>query len=302
MGGKVSGRANGGWVYLNGRLVGEQEAVISVFDRGFLYGDGVFETLRAYHGKIFKAREHLSRLFRSAQAIALSISSSPDEILKILFQTLEANQLKDAYLRITVSRGPGEIGLEPGDSSSPTIVVTAKEFFGHPEKLYGEGVAIALVKTRKVPTCSLDPRIKSLNYLTPILAKLEAKALGAYEGILLNQEGYLCEGTVSNLFLVRKGQLLTPAPSCGILEGITRQTVLEQAEKAGIIVKEGKYRLDEILRADECFLTNTTLELMPVVRIVAPKAAQAGQQIGKGLVGPLTRFLHRAYQEEVLRA
>ncbi|HLB03022.1 MAG TPA: aminotransferase class IV [Nitrospiria bacterium] len=297
----MTGKANGGWIHFNGRLIPEREALISVYDRGFLYGDGVFETLRAYDAKVFRSREHVSRLFRSAQAISLSISSSPDEILKILSQTLEANRLRNAYLRITVSRGPGEIGLEPGDSSSPTIVIMAKEFFGHPEKLYREGVGIAVVKARKTPASSLDPKIKSLNYLTPILAKIEARASGVYEGILLNQEGYLCEGTVSNLFLVRKGQLLTPAPSCGILEGITRQAVIELANKAGIIVKEGKYRPDEILRADECFLTNTTMELMPAVRITGVPATQVSQPIGEGRVGPLTRFLHQAYQEEVLR-
>ena len=297
----MTGKANGGWIHFNGRLIPEREALISVYDRGFLYGDGVFETLRAYDAKVFRSREHVSRLFRSAQAISLSISSSPDEILKILSQTLEANRLRNAYLRITVSRGPGEIGLEPGDSSSPTIVIMAKEFSGHPEKLYREGVGIAVVKARKTPASSLDPKIKSLNYLTPILAKIEARASGMYEGILLNQEGYLCEGTVSNLFLVMKGLLLTPAPSCGILEGITRQAVIELANKAGIIVKEGKYRPDEILRADECFLTNTTMELMPAVRITGVPATQVSQPIGEGRVGPLTRFLHQAYQEEVLR-
>ncbi len=297
----VSRKAGEGWVYLNDRLVPEQEAVVSVYDRGFLYGDGVFETLRAYQGKIFKVREHLSRLFQSIKAISLTITTTPDDIQKILTQTLEANRLRDARLRITVSRGPDEIGLEPKTFSSPTIVVIAKAFSGHPEILYEKGVDIAVVKTRKTPATSLDPQIKSLNYLNPLLAKMESQKMGVFEGILLNQEGYLCEGTVSNLFLVKKGHLWTPAPSCGILEGITRQTVLELAQKSGILVKEENLRPEEIFWADECFLTNTTMELMPVVKISGLATRQEAYPIGDGRVGPTTRFLLKIYRELVVK-
>ncbi len=297
----VSRKAGEGWVYLNDRLVPEQEAVVSVYDRGFLYGDGVFETLRAYQGKIFKVREHLSRLFQSIKAISLTITTTPDDIQKILTQTLEINRLRDARLRITVSRGPDEIGLEPKTFSSPTIVVIAKAFSGHSEILYEKGVDIAVVKTRKTPATSLDPQIKSLNYLNPLLAKMEAQKMGVFEGILLNQEGYLCEGTVSNLFLVKQGHLLTPAPFCGILEGITRQTVLELAQKSGIPVKEENLRPEEIFGADECFLTNTTMELMPVVKISGLGTQQEAYPIGDGHVGPTTRFLLKIYRELVMK-
>lgn len=297
----VTRKAGGGWVYLNDRFVPEQEAVVSVYDRGFLYGDGVFETLRAYQGKIFKAREHVSRLFQSVKAVSLMIPTTPDDIQKILNQTLEANRLKDARLRITISRGTDEIGLEPKASSSPTIVVIAKAFSGHLEILYEKGVDVAVVKTRKTPAASLDPRIKSLNYLNHLLAKMESQKMGVFEGILLNQDGYLCEGTVSNLFLVKQGHLLTPASSCGILEGITRQTVLEVAQKAGIPVKEGFFRPDEIFGADECFLTNTTMELMPVVRISGLATLQEAYPIGDGRVGPTTRFLLKVYRELVMK-
>lgn len=297
----VNRKAGGCWVYLNGGLVPEQEAVVSVYDRGFLYGDGVFETLRAYQGSIFKVREHVFRLFRSAKAISLTIPSTPDEILKILAQTLKANHLKDARIRITVSRGPDGIGLEPKVSSFPTIVVTAKAFSGHPEKYYERGVDIAVVKTRKIPAASLDPRVKSLNYLNHLLAKMEAQRMGAFEGILLNQAGYLSEGTVSNLFLVKRRQLLTPAPSCGILEGITRRTVLELAHKAGIPVKEGEFRPDEILDSDECFISNTTMELMPVVKISGLDTPQPAHLIGEARIGPTTGLLLKAYRERVMK-
>jgi branched-chain amino acid aminotransferase len=287
------------WVYLNGRLVPEQEAMVSVYDRGFLYGDGVFETLRAYQGKIFKAREHVLRLFQSANAISLTILYSPDEILKMLSATLEANRLKDARIRITFSRGPHEMGLESRHPMPPTIVVMAKPFSGHPESLYQKGMEIAIVKTRKVPATALDPKIKSLNYLNSVLAKLEAQACGAFEGILLNQDGYLCEGTVSNLFLVRQGELLTPSSTCGILEGITRGTVIELAHNTGITVKEGEYSPDEILKAEECFLTSTLMELMPAVRIRGLSTQQGGSPIGKGKVGPITRRILKTYRKTV---
>jgi len=289
------------WVYLNGQLVTEREATVSIYDRGFLYGDGVFETLRAYGGKIFKVREHIKRLFQSAKTIALTLSVSPDEIMKILSQILNANKQRDAYLRITISRGIGEIGLEPRQTTPATVVVVSKPFSGHPENLYQEGVAISMVKTQKIPGASLPPTLKSLNYLTHILAKIEARASRAYEGILLNSTGHLCEGTVSNLFFVKDGQLLTPAPSCGILEGITRQTVLKLAHKAGITIHEGGFYPEEMLSADECFITNTTMELMPVVKMNGLSARQGENIIGKGKVGAMTCKLQEAYRQLVIQ-
>jgi branched-chain amino acid aminotransferase len=294
--------------------------MVSVYDRGFLYGDGVFETLRAYQGKIFKAREHVLRLFQSASAISLAIPHSPDEILNMLSATLEANHLKDARLRITLSRGTHDLlapalpaparsagggrrqagmGLELKYSTPPTIVVMANPFSGHPDSLYQEGVEIAIVKTRKVPSAAFDPKVKSLNYLNSILAKLEAQACRVFEGILLNQDGHLCEGAVSNLFLVRQGELLTPSPACGILEGITRQTVIELAYDSGIVVKQGEYSPDEILTAEECFLTGTLMELMPAVRIRGLSTQQKSHPIGEGKVGPITHRLLKTFRKKV---
>jgi branched-chain amino acid aminotransferase len=290
------------WVYLNDRLVPEQEAMISVYDRGFLYGDGIFETLRAYRGKIFKVKEHLSRLFESAKAVALTIPNSPGEILRMLLATLNANQLRDARLRITLSRGTDKMGFDPRNSLSPTLVVTAKAYSGQPEKLYQEGVEISLVKTQKVSAAALDPKIKSLNYLNSILARFEAQGSGTFEGILLNQDKYLCEGTVSNLFFVKGGELLTPSSSCGILEGITRQTVIQLATQTGISVKEGKYSPDAILAAEECFLTSTLMELMPAVRIRDLMTEQEARSIGEGKVGSTTNHLLKSYRKAVREA
>ena len=286
-------------VFINDRFFPEQEAVISVLDRGFLYGDGVFETLRAYQGKIFRLHDHVSRLLKSARTLCIPLPLKSEEIGQILFQALEVNRLADAYLRVTVSRGIGPPGLDPGDASSPTVVVMARPPNNPGGEFYEQGVSITVVKTCKPPAAALDPSVKSLNFLPNVLAKREASAAGAYEGILLNQDGYLCEGTSSNLFLVRKGRLLTPAEPCEILEGITRRTVLELASQNGIPCEEGQYRPEDLLRADECFLTNTMIELLPAVKISGPPAPLSGHPIGAGQVGEVTRFLTEAYRRRV---
>lgn len=283
-------------VFINGRFMDEQAASVSVFDRGFLYGDGVFETLRAYKGRIFKPADHIARLFQSAQAISLSIPDTPSAVEESLNRTLQVNGLEEAYLRITVSRGVGPPGLNLPASPSPTVVIIARPFTDPAAELYEKGVPIAPVQTRRAPAFPPEQGIKSLNYLTNILAKEEASAAGAYEGILLNSEGFLCEGTVSNLFLARGGKLLTPAPDCGILNGITRRTVIELALQDGVRVEEGRYRPEAFLEADECFLTNTSIELMPVVKVLGLSAAPSAHSIGAGRVGKLTRRLHEAYR------
>ena len=269
-------------------------------DRGFLYGDGVFETLRSYQGKIFRLQDHITRLFGSAEAIALPVSYTPEEIKKILFQTLEANRLQEAYLRITVSRGIAPPGLDIPRSPRPTVVVMARPVHTFQPSRDPGGISIALVRTRKPPAASLSPQIKSLNYLPNIIARAEAADAGAQEGILLNQEGFLCEGAVSNLFMVRSGQLLTPAPDCGIFNGITRLIVLDLARKMRIPCEEGLYPPSLIAESDECFLTNTMLELMPVLRICRFTADGKDHQIGTGKAGALTARLRSAYQKLVL--
>jgi branched-chain amino acid aminotransferase len=279
------------WIYLNDRFVAEEEAKVSVFDYGFLYGDGLFETFRSYSGKIFRLSHHLDRLFHSASRLALSLPSPP--ILEsLLYETLQRNRFDDALLRITVSRGEGRPGLDPDPCASPTVVISARAFSGHPSTHYLHGVSGVIVQIRRNAAAAQDPALKSLSFLNNVLAKLEAKKSGAFEGLFLNLEGFLCEGTVSNLFWIQEGRLKTPSAASGILEGITRRTVLELAEKMKIEAEEGFYPVEHLLTAEEAFLTNSGLELMPLTAV-------NGKKIGSGRPGPMTRRLHDAFNEAV---
>lgn len=276
-------------IYLNGRLVGPSEAVISVFDRGFLYGDGVYETMRSYEGVIFMLKRHVERLGRSAGTIGLSLPLGAEGIKEALYETLGANSLSDAYLRLTVSRGEGPFGLDPTPCTSPTFVIIAR---GLPERmpgLYEVGVKAIIPRTRRNPKEALDPGIKSLNFLNNILAKAEAVRLGAYEALMLNVSGSLTEGTASNLFFVKRGSLFTPSQKCGILEGITREVVISLAKGAGLGVMEGEFSKEELCGADEVFVTNSTMEVLPVSEV-------DGAGFG---VGPVTRLLMGEYRKAV---
>jgi len=279
------------WIYLQDRFVPKEEAKISVFDHGFLYGDGLFETLRAYNGVIFRLSQHLERLARSAQRLELSLPASA-QLESILYDTLNRNALRDALLRLTLTRGEGEIGLDPALCEKPTLVITARPFTGYPLDDYLIGISAALVRVRRNAPAALDPALKSTSFLNNILAKIEAKKAGAVEGIFLNSDGYLSEGTVSNLFWVRQGRLETPSLAVGLLEGITREVVIALAEKEGIPVKEGFYKPEVLIEADEAFLTNSGFELMPLTRI-------DGEAIGSGLPGPITGRLHHAFKEVI---
>src|SRR5579884_112772 len=279
------------WIYLQDRFVPKEEAKISVFDHGFLYGDGLFETLRAYNGVIFRLSQHLERLARSAQRLELSLPASA-QLESILYDTLNRNALRDALLRLTLTRGEGEIGLDPALCEKPTLVITARPFTGYPLDDYLIGISAALVRVRRNAPAALDPALKSTSFLNNILAKIEAKKAGAVEGIFLNSDGYLSEGTVSNLFWVRQGRLETPSLAVGLLEGITREVVIALAEKEGIPVKEGFYKPEVLIEADEAFLTNSGFELMPLTRI-------DGEAFGSGLPGPITGRLHHAFKEVI---
>ncbi len=281
-------------VYLNGHFVPEEEATVSVFDHGFLYGDGIYETMRAYNGRFFLLERHLARLRSSADAVFLALPMPIDRISAVLHETLNVNRLAEAYVRLHISRGPGEIGLDPGLCPDPTVVIVAKPFKAYPSEYYDRGVSVSIVKTRRNHPLALNPSIKGTNFLNNILAKIEANKAGAYEGIMLNWEGFVAEGTISNLFMVKGGLLRTPALAVGILEGVTRGLVLDLARNEKIPVQESAFSPGELTGADECFITNSTMEIMPVTLI-------DGKPIGGNGPGPLTATLMKAYKQEVLK-
>lgn len=278
------------WIYLNDRFVKESEAVVSVFDHGFLYGDGVYETIRSYGNRIFMRDQHLSRLRRSAEAIGMKL---PDrDWPALLHEAMTRNEVGhdrvDAYLRITISRGAGEIGLDPALCANPTIVIMAKPLQPPSADLYREGVSLTVAKTRRNLPSALNPQIKATNFLNNILAKREAIAAGSFDALLLNWESHLAECTVSNLFFVKAGCLCTPSLPCGILDGITRGIILTLAREEQIPAEEGQFTVAELRQADECFLSNTTMEVMPVTTL-------DGRPISTGKPGPLTRRLHQKF-------
>lgn len=280
------------WIFLNDKFVRQEEAVVSVFDHGFLYGDGVYETLRSYGFRLFMREQHIARLFRSAEAIGLSIPIHRELWPELLHESMARNDVgtlqRDAYLRITVSRGVGGIGLDPALCPSPTIVIIAQPLVAPAAALYETGVDVILATTRRNLPSALSPQIKSLNFLNNILAKREALAAGAFDSVLLNWEGHLTECTISNLFFVTDGRLHTPSLECGILDGITRSMVLHLAKEQNLTVEEGRFTPGQLYRSDECFVTNTSMEIMPVTSVDR-------QPIGDGKPGPLTRTLRKRF-------
>jgi branched-chain amino acid aminotransferase len=276
-------------VHLNGKLIPAKEALISVFDHGFLYGDGVYETMRVYDGVTFMIDEHLKRLYRSASMIGLTIPVEINSLKNYIYDTLIANSLKEAFVRLTISRGYGPIGIDPDLCHNPTIVIIAQEMREYPKSLYERGISLIISETRRNLKEALNPQIKSLNFLNNILAKIEAKKKGAYDAIMLNVRGKITESTISNIFFYKENVLCTPSPDCGILDGITRGIIIEIAKRDGLTVHEGEFTKEDIYSADEVFITNTTLEVMPVSRIDNKEY----------LVGNITGLLHKAYIEEV---
>ncbi len=272
---------------MNNKLVAKAKAVVSVFDHGFLYGDGIYETMRVYKGTVFKFNEHMERLTQSASMIGLDIPKSPEEMKNAVYQTLKANDHKEAVIRITISRGAGPLGLDPALCPKPTLVIMCNEFKPYPRRYHQKGLKIAFVNTRRNYHKSLDPRIKSLNFLNNILAKREAKDKGASEAIMLNYRGEITEGTVSNLFFVKDNALCTPSMGSGILGGITRSIVLDIAKELNIPTKEGRFRPRDIYEADEVLISNTSMEVMPVSEVDDIRFA--------GAPGRTTKALSRAY-------
>ncbi len=276
-------------IYLNGKLVPAKEAVVSIFDHGFLYGDGIYETMRVYDGVTFMLDEHLRRLYRSALLTGLTIPLNADSLKKSVYETLIANSLRNAFVRLTVSRGYGPIGLDPDLCPEPTIVIVAQEMKDYPTSFYENGISLIVPETKRNFKEAINPQIKSLNFLNNILAKIEAKKRGAYEVIMLNVYGKLTEGTICNVFFFKDDTLCTPSPECGILDGITRWVVIDIARRDGIHVKEGEFTKEDIYSAEEVFVTSSTLEVMPVSKIDDQKYT----------VGNITKLLHNAYREEV---
>ncbi|PIV64838.1 MAG: branched-chain amino acid aminotransferase [bacterium (Candidatus Ratteibacteria) CG_4_10_14_3_um_filter_41_18] len=279
-------------IWLNGKLVPKEGARVSVFDHGLLYGDGVFEGIRSYNGRIFKLTEHLERLYRSAKSIILKIPLSSGELEEAIIKTLRANNLKDAYIRVVATRGVGDLGLDPAKCSSATVFIIASKIQLYPEELYEKGLSLITAFTRRNDIKTLNPAVKSLNYLNNILAKIEATNAGALEAIMLNKDGYVAECTGDNIFMVKEEALQTPPASAGILEGITRNSVIELAQSFKIPVKENLLTRDDLYGGDEVFLTGTAAEIIPVTRI-------DGRIIKEGKVGPLTQKLRAGFKKLV---
>lgn len=277
-------------VYLDGKLVNKEDAKITVFDHGLLYGDGVFEGIRSYSGLVFKLKEHVDRLFASAKAIELVIPMSKEDIAQAVVQTLKANKLKDAYIRLVVTRGAGDLGLDPRKCKSATVFIITDRIVLYPKEFYELGLEIVIAKTRRNIRAALDPQIKSLNYLNNILAKIEAIKAGVEEAIMLTSDGHIAECTGDNIFIVKKGILATPPADAGALKGITRNAVMQLAGKEGILVKEEMMKPEDLYEADECFLTGTAAEIIPVTKI-------DGHTIGGGKPGKITKKLLGQFRE-----
>src|SRR5215831_11206557 len=275
-------------IYIDGKFYGENEAKISVLDHGLLYGDGIFEGIHAYNGRVFRLKEHLDRLFCSAKAILLTMPMTHAQLTKAVVQTCRRNKVRDGYIRLVVTRGVGTLGLNPYRCQNPTVIIIAGKIQLYPPELYERGMAVVTVPTVRNLHSALNPAIKSLNYLNNILAKIEAINAGCEEAVLLNAEGFVSECTGDNIFVIKEGQLMTPPLSAGALYGITRRVVMEIAEESGLKVSEPNLTRYDLFNADECFLTGTGAELVPVVKV-------DGRVIGTGKPGPVTERLVSQY-------
>ncbi|MBP6507829.1 MAG: branched-chain-amino-acid transaminase [Opitutaceae bacterium] len=280
-------------IYLDGKFVDDADAKVSVFDHGLLYGDGVFEGIRLYGGNVFRLDEHLERLEYSAKAILLKLPLTRQELSDVTCETCRLNNLKDAYIRLVVTRGVGDLGLAPWLCAKPSIFVIASKISLYPQEHYDNGLAIVTVPTRRINPAALPPTIKSLNYLNNILGKIEAKQFGALEAIMLNDQGYIAECTADNIFTVHKGEIFTPAASQGALKGITRGTIFDIAKELNVPMREMDMTRYDVWVADECFLTGTGAEVIPVTKL-------DGREIGTGKPGPITQKVLTSFRRRVL--
>lgn len=279
-------------IYISGQYFAKEDAKISVYDHGLLYGDGVFEGMRAYGGNVFRLTQHIERLNESAQAILLTIPMGKQALADAVNATLQRNKLSDAYIRLVVTRGAGSLGLDPARTSNPQVIIIADHIELYSKELYETGMEIITAATIRNHPAALSPRVKSLNYLNNIMAKIEGKLAGCSEALMLNHQGEVAECTGDNIFIVRRNVLLTPSINAGILEGITRNAVIELAQAAGIVVREVSLTRHDIYVSDECFLTGSAAEVIPVVKLDS-------RPIGNGIVGPITRQLSKAFHKLV---
>ncbi len=277
-------------VYINGKLYDKADAKISVYDHGLLYGDGIFEGIRVYDGKVFRLRQHVDRLYDSAQGIKLLIPMSREQMAEAITSTVKANDKRNGYIRAIVTRGAGTLGLDPRKTTDPQVIIIVDDISLYPQELYENGMEIVTVSTIRNHPNALSPRIKSLNYLNNIMAKMEAIQAGCLEALMLNHEGQVAECTGDNIFIVKRGVLKTPPTDAGILEGVTRNTVIELARAANIPVEESSLTRLDVHTADECFLTGTAAEVIPVVKC-------DGRQIGSGKPGPITKQLRERFHQ-----
>ena len=282
-------------IWLDGKLLDKENAKISVYDHGLLYGDGVFEGIRIYNGKIFEADAHMDRLYKSAKAIRLTIPISPKELKAAIEQTFKANNFTDCYVRAVVTRGAGYLGLAPNKCPTPSVFIITDTIEMYPKEMYENGMAIITASVIRNHPNALSPRIKSLNYLNNILAKIEAVDAGVPEALMLNHEGNICECTADNVFIVRDGQVQTPGTADGILEGVTRKVMLELCKRNNIACAEKSLQRHDVYVADECFITGTGAEVVPVTKI-------DGRVIGDGRPGAITRKLIDAFRRYIREA
>ena len=279
-------------IYIDGQLYGESEAKISVFDHGLLYGDGVFEGIRIYHGRVFRLTAHLKRLYESARAICMEIPISVEEMEKATLETVAANGLRDGYIRLVVTRGVGSLGLNPFQCPKPSIIIIASTIKLYPAERYEKGLHLITCSTRRPTPAALSPQVKSLNYLNNVMAKIEALQAGCEEGIMLNEQGYVAECTGDNVFVIKDGTVTTPPISSGALDGITRQAVIGILSQLGIPCREAVMTRHEIYTADECFLTGTAAEVIAAVKLDS-------RVLGNGSPGPITQRVIEAFHELV---
>jgi branched-chain amino acid aminotransferase len=275
-------------IYIDGEWHAPETAKVSVFDHGLLYGDGVFEGIRVYSRRIFRLDPHLDRLYASARALALSVPLTRAQMTEAVRETVRRNRKEDAYIRLVVTRGAGDLGIDTRTCSRPGVIIIVTDIRVYPRELYAKGVKVITSATRQVSHEAFDPRVKSLNYLKNILAKIDAQRAGAHEAIMLNAAGFIAECTADNLFVLRGGRLMTPSPQDGALEGVTRGTILQLAAEAGVSAGEARLTRYDVYTADECFLTGTGAELMPVTEV-------DGRPIGDGRPGPVTCRLTEAF-------
>lgn len=277
-------------IYIDGKFYTQADAKISVFDHGLLYGDGIFEGIRFYNGRVFRLEEHLDRLWDSARSICLEIPMSKREMTEALLETIRQNDLRDGYIRQIVTRGVGNLGLNPAQCERPSVIIIATTIVLYPESLYQKGLTVVTVPTRRTNPGALNPAVKSLNYLNNVMARIEANLAGADEALMLNDQGNVAECTADNVFVIKRGQVFTPPITAGALRGITRSVVFEIAAELGIKITETDITRHDVFIADECFLTGTAAEVIPVIKA-------DGRPIGTGKPGPISARMIARFRE-----